>query len=98
VVQVKSGDIIVDHPTLQSLTGCVQDTKADQGLLVSWSGFKPTVIKRTNELYFRVRFWGRDEIVNALLSVYDRLPEEIRAELPLRRTWTLVPEDEEPSP
>lgn len=95
VVQVKSGDINVDHPTLQSLIGCVQDTHADHGLLVSWSGFKPTVRKRTNELFFRVRLWGRDEVISALLSVYDKLPEEIRAELPLRRTWTLVPEDEE---
>lgn len=95
VVQVKSGDVTVDQPTLQSLTGCVQDAHADHGLLVSWSGFKPTVRKRTNELYFRVRLWGRDEIINALFSVYDKLPEEIRAELPLRRTWTLVP-DEEP--
>jgi restriction system protein len=97
VVQVKSGDINVDHPTLQSLIGCVQDTHADHGLLVSWSGFKPTVRKRTNELFFRVRLWGRDEIISALLSVYDKLPEEIRAELPLRRTLTLVPEDEEGS-
>jgi restriction system protein len=97
VVQVKSGDIVADQPTLQSLIGCVQDAHADQGLLVSWSGFKPTVRRRLNELYFRVRLWGRDEIVNALLSVYDKLPEEIRAELPLRRTWTLVPEDEESS-
>lgn len=97
VVQVKSGDITVDQPTLQSLIGCVQDAHADHGLLVSWSGFKPTVRKRTNELYFRVRFWGRDEIVSALLGVYDKLPEEIRAELPLRRTWTLVPEDDEGS-
>ncbi len=97
VVQVKSGDINVDHPTLQSLIGCVQDTHADHGLLVSWSGFKPTVRKRTNELFFRVRLWGREEIISALLSVYDKLPEEIRAELPLRRTWTLVPEDEEGS-
>ncbi len=94
VVQVKSGDINVDQPTLQSLIGCVQDAHADQGLLVSWSGFKPTVRKRTNDLYFRIRFWGRDDVIAALLSVYDRLPEEIRAELPLRRTWTLVPEDQ----
>jgi restriction system protein len=50
VVQVKSGDINVDQPTLQSLIGCVQDAHADQGLLVSWSGFKPTVLKRLNEL------------------------------------------------
>jgi restriction system protein len=98
VVQVKSGNINVDQPTLQGLIGSVQDAHADQGLLVSWSGFKPTVTKRTNELYFRIRFWGRNEIVSALLSVYDKLPEEIRAELPLRRTWTLVPEDEEDSP
>ena len=95
VVQVKSGDITVDLPTLQSLIGCVQDTHADHGLLVSWSGFKPPVRKRTNELFFRVRLWGREEIVNALFAVYEKLPEEIRAELPLRRTWTLVPEDEE---
>lgn len=95
VVQVKSGDITADQPTLQSLLGCVQDTHANQGLLVSWSGFKPTVLKRTNDLYFRVRFWGRDDIMNALFSVYEDLPEEIRAELPLQRIWTLVPEDEE---
>lgn len=97
VVQVKSGDINVDQPTLQGLMGSVEDTRAGQGLLVSWGGFKPTVRKRTNELYFRVRLWGRPEIVNALFSVYDKLPEEIRAELPLRRTWTLVPEDDEGS-
>jgi len=95
VVQVKSGDVVADQPTLQSLIGCVQDAQESQGLLVSWSGFKPTVRKRTNELFFRVRLWGRDEVISALLSVYEKLPEELRAELPLRRTWTLVPEDEE---
>ena len=93
VVQVKSGDITVDQPSLQSLIGCVPDTHADHALFVSWSGFKPTVKKRTNELYFRVRFWGRDEIISNLLSVYEKLPEEIRAELPLQRTWMLVPEE-----
>lgn len=95
VVQVKSGDIVADHPTLQGLIGCVHDAQADQGLLVSWSGVKPTVRRRTNELFFRVRFWGREEVLDALFSVYDRLPEDIRAELPLRRTWTLVPQDED---
>ena len=92
VVQVKSGDVTADQPALQSLLGCVQDTHADQGLLVSWSGFRPMVRKRTNDLYFRVRFWGRDEIVSALLDAYPRLPETIRAELPLRQIWTLVEE------
>lgn len=94
VVQVKSGDIVTDQPTLQGLLGCIADTRAEHGLLVSWSGFTSAVRARTNELYFRVRMWGREEILNALLSVYDDLPEEIRAELPLRRVWSLVPEAE----
>lgn len=97
VVQVKSGNFIVDHPTLQSLNGCIHEASADHGLIVSWSGFKSTVRKEQTKLYFRVRFWGRDELIDALLSVYDHLPEEIRAALPLQRTWTLVPEGDENS-
>ena len=94
VVQVKSGDIIVDQPTLQGLIGCVADTHAEHGLLVSWSGFKSPVRQRVNELYFRVRLWDRQDILDALFSVYEKLPEEIRAELPLRRIWTIVPEED----
>jgi len=89
---VKSGNITVDQPTLQALIGAVQDTRAGHGLIVSWGCFKRTVDSRRNELYFRIRFWGRAEIIDALLDVYDRLPEEFRAELPLRRIWALVPE------
>jgi restriction system protein len=95
VVQVKSGNIAADQPTLQALIGAVQDTHADQGLLVCWGGFKKPVEQRRNELFFRIRLWGRAEVLDALFEVYDRLPEELRSELPLKRTWMLVPEDEE---
>ncbi|RMD87185.1 MAG: restriction endonuclease [Alphaproteobacteria bacterium] len=95
VVQVKSGNIVVDHPTLQSLNGCIHDANAEHGLIVSWSGFKSTVLKETNKQFFRVRFWGRDELIDALLSAYDRLPEDIRAALPLQRIYTLVPEEDD---
>lgn len=93
VVQVKSGGVVADQPTLQGLLGTIQDTHAEHGLLVSWSGFTGAVKQRTNDLYFRVRLWGRDEIMEALFSVYDRLPETLRAELPLKRIWSLVSED-----
>ena len=93
--QVKSGNIVVQHPDLQGLIGSVQDTQADYGLMVSWSGFTQPVRKRLNELFFRVRFWGRQEILDNLFAVYEELPEDIRAELPLKRTWTLVPEEGE---
>src|SRR5262249_38288808 len=58
---------------------------------------KRPVEHRRNELFFRIRLWGRAEILDALFEVYDHLPEEVRAELPLRRTWMLVPEEEEPA-
>lgn len=94
VVQVKSGSVVADQPMLQGLLGCIQDTRADNGLLVAWSGFTTPVGRRENELYFRVRFWGRDDVLDAIFSVYEQLPEEIRADLPLKRLWTLVPNDD----
>jgi restriction system protein len=94
VVQVKSGNVTADQPTLQALIGAVQDTHADHGLLVCWGGFKQTVNARKNDLFFRIRLWGRPEIINSLLQVYDRLPEELQAELPLRQVWMLVPDED----
>ena len=94
VVQVKSGKIVVDQPTLQALIGSIQDTHADHGLIVSWGGYTSAVQRRVNELFFRVRLWGREELIDNLLTTYDRLPEDIRAELPLRRMWALVLDDE----
>ena len=94
VVQVKSGNFTVDQPTLQGLIGSVQDTQADHGLIVSWNGYTKAVWRRVNDLFFRVRLWGRQELMDNLLAAYSELPEEITAELPLRRTWTLVPDDQ----
>ena len=93
VVQVKSGNVTVDQPTLQGLIGSVQDTQADHGLIVSWNGYTSAVRRRVNELFFRVRLWGREELVDNLLATYGDLPEDITAELPLRRIWTLVLDD-----
>ena len=39
-VQVKSQDSAVDRQTLDQLVGAMQNHGADQGLLVSWGGFK----------------------------------------------------------
>ena len=94
-VQVKSGSVVVDQPTLQGLIGSIQDTHADHGLIVSWAGLQPPVRRRVNELYFRVRLWDRKDLVDALFATYERLPEDIRADVPLRRSWTLVLEQAE---
>lgn len=94
VVQFKSGDLVADQPTLQSLIGCIQGVRADRGLPVSWSGFTAPVRQRVNELHFCVRLWGRDEILNALFRTYDKLPENIRSDLPLQRIWACLPQED----
>ncbi|MDB4909144.1 MAG: putative restriction endonuclease-like [Gemmatimonadetes bacterium] len=61
--------------------------KAEQGLLVSWGGFKSTVEKDRATEWFNVRFWNRKDLVDQLLESYDKLDEELRTQLPLERVW-----------
>ena len=93
VVQVKSGNYTVQHPDLQSLIGTVQDTQSDYALMVSWNGFTSPVRQRLTKLYFRVRFLGRKQILDNLFEVFEKLLEQIRIDLPLRRAWMLVPNE-----
>jgi restriction system protein len=93
-VQVKSGGP-VDHPTLSQLLGTMHSVQADQGLLVSWGGFKQSVEKETAQHFFRVRLWNQDDLISQILQHYDRLDEEIRAELPLKRIWMVAAQEEE---
>jgi restriction system protein len=93
-VQVKSGDSPVDRPTLDQLIGAMQNFKADRGLLVSWAGFKSSVERERPQQFFNVRLWDQAAFISELLAVYDRLPDEVRADLPLKRIWTITSEDE----
>jgi len=95
-VQVKSGDSPVDTPTLNQLIGSMQNVHADQGLLVSWGGFKSSVDKELPVQFFRVRLWNQADLIRELLSVYEQIDPDIKADLPLRRIWTAtVQEDSE---
>jgi restriction system protein len=94
-VQVKSSDSPVDTATLHQLLGSMQNVGASQGLLVSWGGFKSSVDKQEASHFFRVRLWDQEEFVKQLLHHYDRLDEDLRAELPLKRIWTVAESDEE---
>jgi restriction system protein len=88
-VQVKSGDSQVDRPTLDQLVGAIHNFKADFGLLVAWGGFKASVEKERANQFFKVRLWGQKEIVHEFLANYDKLDEEIKTEIPLKRIWAL---------
>jgi restriction system protein len=94
-VQVKSGDVPVDRPTLDQLIGVMQNVGAQQGLLVSWAGFKGSVEKETASQFFRVRLWDADALVEQIFAQYERLPADLRAELPLKRIWTIAAQEEQ---
>ncbi len=95
VVEVKSEQSPIDRPTVDKLLGSVTKFGANEGLFVSWSGFKNNVQKELAGSYFRVRLWSQTELLDALYEVYDKLDDDLRAEIPLKRIWTVaLPEDD----
>jgi restriction system protein len=39
--------------------------------------------------------WDQDDLIDQLLEHFDRLQEDLRAELRLKRIWTVASTDEE---
>jgi restriction system protein len=93
-VQVKSGDTPVDTATLNQLIGSMQNVHADQGLLVSWGGFKSSVDKEIPAQFFRVRLWDQKAFIDELLAHYSKLDPDLRAEIPLKQVWTVAFDEE----
>jgi len=89
-IEVKSGSGMTDRPTVDKLLGAMTKFNANYGLFVAWGGFKPNVQKELASSFFKLRLWTQDDVLNALFAVYDDLDEEIKAALPLQRTWTVV--------
>lgn len=94
VVQVKSSDDPAQVNVLRELQGVMQSFDAERGLLVSWGGFKRTVYEEARQLFFQVRLWDADDLIEAITEHYSELPDDLQAELPLQRIWTLIIEDQ----
>jgi len=94
-VEVKSGDSPVDRPTVDKLLGAVSKFGAQEGLFVSWGGFKTNVQKELAASFFRVRLWTQKELLEALFTHYSNLDDDLKAELPLKRIWTVAAQEEE---
>lgn len=92
-VQVKSSSAPVDVKILRDLKGTMRDVKAEQGLLISWSGFKDTVIKGAKNDFFFIRLWDQGDLLNEIFRCCDRFDDELKAELPLKRMWGLIIEE-----
>jgi restriction system protein len=90
-VQVKSGSIVADASTLRELKGVMGNFGARRGLLVSWGGFTKTARQEARRLFFEIRLWDSDAVIDRLQEVYSRLPADVQAEVPLQRIWALLP-------
>lgn len=88
-MQVKSTEEAVERVVLDQLIGTMANVGAEYGLLVSWGGFKSSIIRDIPMQFFKVRLWSRIEIINELLQYYELLDEELKQEIPLKRIWIL---------
>lgn len=89
-VQVKSQESPVDVSVLRELQGILKTFGADLGLIVAWGGFKQSVLSEARRSFFQIRLWDSDELVRNVQEVYERLPEDIQKDMPLKQIWTLV--------
>ncbi|UFS57635.1 restriction endonuclease [Subtercola endophyticus] len=88
IVQVKSGGQVGD-PVVRDLLGVLHDQGADQGLLVSWGGISRPAKESVQRQRFKLKLWDDTDVVDAVLRLYDKLPDDIQARLPLRRVWMM---------
>lgn len=94
-VQVKSGSGTEGQKTLNELLGVVTKFDSEQGLLVSWGGFTSSVKQDARKAFFTIRLWDQGDLVDSILQNYERLDDEIKAELPLKRIWIMVNDEAE---
>lgn len=88
-VRVESGVDPVGRIALDQLVGMMSTEKVEYGLLVSWSGFKRSVLDETANKFFNVRLWTYKDILQEFLKHYWDLPKEIRKTIPLKRIWII---------
>lgn len=92
-VQVKSTENAIERIVLDQLIGTMANVGAEYGLLVSWGGFRSSIIRDVPMQFFKVRLWSRIEILNEFLQCYNLLDDEIKQEIPLKRIWVLDNEE-----
>lgn len=95
VVQVKSQDAAVDVSVLRELQGVMSQFNASQGLLVAWGGVTKALNREAQRLFFAIRIWDSGDVIRALQQGYEHLSEVVKADLPLKRIWTLAEDDDD---
>lgn len=91
-VQVKSSSSPADVKVFRELVGTMKNFNAESGLLVSWGGFKKSVTDEARRSFFEVRLWTAENLIEAIQTHYADFSDDLKAELRLKRVWTVVQE------
>jgi restriction system protein len=90
VVQVKSDSSPVGDPVVQTLQGAITRFAANQALFLAWGGVGRQAEKFLETTKFTIRVWDASALMAAVFRTYPQLPEDIRADLPLKQVWIPV--------
>ena len=66
---------------------------AEQGLLVAWGGITNEAMREARDAFFSIRVWDQGNVLDEILKYYHLFDDELKAELPLKKIWSLVQED-----
>lgn len=75
---------------VNELQGVMSIHGADQGLLVAWGGLSKPARDALKTHGLRIRVWDATHIAEAVLRSCERLSDEVRSKLPLKRIWMLA--------
>lgn len=94
IVEVKSEPGAVGAPVVRGLQGAMLSHRADQGLLVAWGGITKDARAEIRKDRLTMRVWDADDVMDQIFEVYEKLSEDLRAEIPLKQAWVLIESDE----
>ncbi len=94
-IQVKSEDAPLSAEVYRELKGVMRDYRATHGILVSFGGFKNSIIQENKNDHFDIRLWNTNNVINELLTNYNNLDTETKSKLQLKQVWALIPDTEE---
>lgn len=89
IVEVKSQPDPVNVGVLRGLHSAVIKHSATQGLLVAHGGMNGPAKKEFAPLRATIQVWDAQDLLDNLFATYERLPETVRAQIPLKQTWVL---------
>ena len=90
IVRIAPATATVDVQTVIDLNMLKSSHDVEQVLLVAWGGVTENAHQEMRRQFFRFRVWDADGLLDAVFHNYDKLSEELRADLSLKRVWSIA--------